>query len=72
MKKSIFIALTMVLCYGTARAQSTSSSVQMNEISAKNYKTFKVSDKVTLFAVTFKNQYKSRSCRASFYPQQHG
>lgn len=57
MKKSILIALTMVLCCGIARAQSTSSSVQMKEISAKNYTTFKVSDKVTIYAVAFKNEY---------------
>jgi len=42
------MALTAIFCYGTASAQSPSNSIQMKEISAKDYTTFKVSDKVTL------------------------
>lgn len=69
MKKSILIALTVVLCYGTAGAQSTAISIQMKEISAKSYTTFKVSDKVTLYAVSFKNQYNMQVAGHLFVPK---
>ncbi|MDB5128059.1 MAG: hypothetical protein JWQ85_2291 [Mucilaginibacter sp.] len=68
MKKSVLIALTAVLFYSTASAQLTSNSVQIKEISAKGYTTFKVSDKVTMYAVTFKNQYKTEVSGHLFIP----
>lgn len=69
MKKSIFITLTAVLLYATANAQSTSNNVQMKEISAKDYTTFKVSDKVALYAVSFKNQYNLQVAGHLFIPK---
>ncbi|KQM73056.1 hypothetical protein ASE74_21355 [Pedobacter sp. Leaf216] len=69
MKKSIFITLTAVLLYATANAQSTSNNVQMKEISAKEYTTFKVSDKVALYAVSFKNQYNLQVAGHLFIPR---
>ncbi|MFW0717566.1 alpha/beta hydrolase [Pedobacter sp. N23S346] len=69
MKKTIFIALTAVLFYGNASAQSTLNLVQMKEISAKEYTTFKVSDKVTLYAVRFKNQYNLQVAGHLFVPK---
>lgn len=68
MKKSILIALTAILSYGAVSAQSTSNSIQMKEISGKNYTTFKVSDKVTMYAVTFKNQYQMAVAGHLFIP----
>ncbi|MFC4210563.1 alpha/beta hydrolase [Pedobacter lithocola] len=68
MKKSILIALTAVLFYRTVSAQSTSNSVQMKEISEKKYSTFKVSDRVTLYKVTFKNQYQMEVAGHLFIP----
>jgi fermentation-respiration switch protein FrsA (DUF1100 family) len=68
MKKSILITLTAVLSYGTVCAQSTSNMVQMKEISGKNYTTFKVSDKVTMYAVRFKNQYQMAVAGHLFIP----
>jgi fermentation-respiration switch protein FrsA (DUF1100 family) len=69
MKKSILMALTAIFCYGTASAQSTSNSIQMTEISAKDYTTFKVSDKVTLYAVSFKNQFGLKVAGHLFVPR---
>ena len=69
MKKSILIALTAVLCFGSAGAQSTSNSIQMKELSAKSYTTFKVSNKVTLYAVSFKNQYDLQVAGHLFVPK---
>jgi fermentation-respiration switch protein FrsA (DUF1100 family) len=69
MKKSILIALTAVLCYSTAGAQSTSNSIKMKEISAKGFTTFKVSDKVIFYAVSFKNQYNLQVVGHLFVPK---
>jgi len=69
MKRSISIALTAVLCYGAAVAQRTSNTIKMKEISAKGYTTFKVSDKVTLYAVSFKNQYNLQVAGHLFMPK---
>jgi len=63
------MALTAIFCYGTASAQSPSNSIQMKEISAKDYTTFKVSDKVTLYAVSFKNQYHLKVAGHLFVPR---
>ncbi|WP_208745759.1 alpha/beta hydrolase [Pedobacter kyonggii] len=68
MKKSILIALIAILSYGSVSAQSTSNSVQMKEISGKKYTTFKVSDKVTMYAVRFKNQYQMAAAGHLFIP----
>ena len=68
MKKLLFIALTAIFSYGTAVAQSTSNSLPMKEISGKNYSTFKVSDKVTMYAVTFRNQYQMQVAGHLFIP----
>jgi len=69
MKNLIFIALAAIFFYGTAHAQSTSNLFQMKEISAKDYTTFKVSDKVALYAVTFKNQYNLQVAGHLFIPK---
>jgi uncharacterized protein len=68
MKKSILIALAAILSYGAVSAQSTSNMIQMKEISGKNYTTFKVSDKVTIYAVRFKNQYQMAVAGHLFIP----
>lgn len=68
MKKLLFIALTAIFSYGTAVAQSTSNSLPMKEISGKNYTTFKVSDKVTMYAVTFRNQNQMQVAGHLFIP----
>jgi fermentation-respiration switch protein FrsA (DUF1100 family) len=68
MKKLLFIALTTIFSYGTAVAQSRSNSLPMKEISGKNYSTFKVSDKVTMYAVTFSNQYQMQVAGHLFIP----
>ena len=41
----------------------------MKEISGKNYTTFKVSDNVTMYAVTFKNQYQMAVAGHLFIPK---
>lgn len=69
MHKLVFTVLTAILCYGTVIAQSTSKAVQMKKISAKSYTTFKVSDKVTLYAVSFKNQYNLQVAGHLFVPK---
>jgi fermentation-respiration switch protein FrsA (DUF1100 family) len=63
------MALTAIFCYGTASAQSPSNSIQMKEIAAKDYTTFKVSDKVTLYAVSFKNQFGLKVAGHLFVPR---
>ncbi len=63
------MALTAIFCYGTVSAQSPSNSIQMKEISAKDYTTFKVSDKVTLYAVSFKNQFGLKVAGHLFVPR---
>lgn len=69
MKKSILIALIALAFYGTTNAQSTSNPIEMNEISEKDFTTFKVNDQVALYAVRFKNQYNLQVAGHLFIPK---
>src|SRR5690349_4888880 len=73
MKRITIIALMSIMFLGQSYAQTkqnskTSKTVVMEQISPKNYTTFKVSDKVAIFKVTFKNQYKMNVAGHLFVP----
>lgn len=62
MKRLSIFAIPFLMFLGQANAQSQNNSefqktVTMEQISPKDYTTFKVSDNVALYSVTFKNQY---------------
>ena len=51
-----------------AQVNSSQKTEKMEQISPKKYTTFKVSEKVTMYAVTFKNQYKMEVAGHLFIP----
>jgi uncharacterized protein len=71
MKKLAIMTAAVLMLWGQADAQNVNqqNTVTMKEISAKDYTTFKVSDKVTLYAVTFKNQYQMKVAGHLFIPK---
>jgi uncharacterized protein len=73
MKRIAIIALVSIMFWGQSYAQNkqnfqTSKTVAMEQISPKSYTTFKVSDKVSMFKVTFKNQYRMNVAGHLFVP----
>ena len=50
------------------QVETTTKEKEMEKISTKEFKTFKVSDNVTLYRVTFKNQYKLDVVEHLFIP----
>ncbi|MBB6130829.1 alpha/beta hydrolase [Mucilaginibacter lappiensis] len=79
MKYTTIIAGIAILLFGQSCKQNeqqgqnsqpaSESKLQMVEISAKDYKTFKVSDQVTLYKVTFKNLLKMNVTGHLFVPK---
>lgn len=61
--------LLILSAQGYAQSDKLQKTEKMKEISAKGYTTFKVSDKVTLYAVTFKNQYQMNVAGHLFIPK---
>ena len=57
MKKVAVITLLSLLMMGQAYSQTNSKKEIMKNTEQKEYYTFKLSDKVTRQAVTFKNRY---------------
>ena len=66
MKKTITAMLSAILILSgqafaqTKAKQQKANTVTIKEISPKEYQTFTVSDKVTMYAVSFKNQYQMK------------
>lgn len=63
MKKTIIIGIASLIFLGQAYAQKVQqekikTGKEMEQISPKDYTTFKVGDDIKLYRVTFKNQYK--------------
>jgi fermentation-respiration switch protein FrsA (DUF1100 family) len=70
--KQFLIITSSFLMIGQAYAQTNQRSKKpevMKEISAKDYKTFKVSDNITMYAVTFNNQYNMNVAGHLFIPK---
>ncbi|MDR2755522.1 MAG: alpha/beta hydrolase [Planctomycetaceae bacterium] len=71
----LFIAFAIALC-GVVQSQSNvktpkrkpNNQTKMKQISPKDFSIFKVSDNVTLYSVTFKNQYKMDVAGHLFIP----
>ena len=71
-KKLAIIAATFLIFWGEGSAQTTGKQkggLEMKQINPKNYTTFKVSDNVDLFAVSFQNQYKMKVAGHLFIPK---
>lgn len=70
MKKSIILAITFFIFLGKVNAQNNQSKTnQLEKISAKDYTTFKVSDNVQMYRVSFKNLYKMNVVGHLFIPK---
>jgi fermentation-respiration switch protein FrsA (DUF1100 family) len=74
MKRITVIAITFLLILGQSFAQNkqnvqTSKTVTMEQISPKGYTTFRVSDNVTLYEVSFKNLYNMKVAGHLFIPK---
>ncbi len=74
MKKITVLAAASLMILGQAYAQTKQiqklvKTEKMEQISPKDYTTFKVSDGVTLYKVTFKNQYKMDVAGHLFIPK---
>ena len=72
MKRITIIALMSLMFLGQSYAQNkqnaqTSKTVVMEQISPETYTTFKVSDNVTMYKVSFQKPIQDERCRASFY-----
>ncbi|HEX8197076.1 MAG TPA: alpha/beta hydrolase [Pyrinomonadaceae bacterium] len=72
MKKLAIIAAAFLMFWGEATAQTTGKQKgksEMKQLNPKNYTTFKVSDDVDLYAVSFQNQYKMKVAGHLFIPK---
>jgi len=74
MKQIAIIALTSLMIWGQANAQRvqkepSKKTVVMEQISPKDYTTFKVSDNVTMYRVSFENQCKMNVVGHLFIPK---
>jgi len=69
--KKLLIIITALFALGPADAQVSKKqkAVTMKEISSNGYTTFKVSEKVTLYAVTFYNQFQMKVAGHLFIPK---
>ncbi|MGZ8511061.1 MAG: alpha/beta hydrolase [Chitinophagaceae bacterium] len=77
MKQIVIIAVTSFIMSGQACSQPKQKEQQkktegMEQISPKEFTTFKVSDNVTMYKVTFKNQYKMNVAGHLFIPKDLG
>ncbi|WPV00688.1 alpha/beta hydrolase [Mucilaginibacter sp. cycad4] len=70
MQKLLIAITALLMLWGRADAQIKNSqkAVTMKEISSKGYTTFKVSNQVTLYAVTFYNQFQMKVAGHLFIP----
>lgn len=64
-----FLLMSGQACIETKQNEQTGKSVEMEQIDPRAYTTFKVSDKVTLYGVSFKNQYKMQVAGHLFIPK---
>ncbi|MEE3716636.1 alpha/beta hydrolase [Tumidithrix elongata RA019] len=74
MKKVLILGVMTVVMMGQpfAQAQSNEQSIkkqEMEQVNPKDYTTFKVSDTITMYKVTFKNQYKMNVVGHLFVPK---
>jgi fermentation-respiration switch protein FrsA (DUF1100 family) len=71
MQKLLIAITALLMLWGRADAQIKNSqkAVTMKEISSKGYTTFKVSNQVTLHAVTFYNQFQMKVAGHLFIPR---
>ena len=74
MKQLTIIIAASLIFFGQAFAQKTqiqksSKTVNMEQISPKEYTTFKVSDNVTMYKVSFKNLYNMKVAGHLFIPK---
>jgi fermentation-respiration switch protein FrsA (DUF1100 family) len=72
MKKTAVIAFLTLLMVGQAYPQTNRKKENMNNTEQKEYYTFKLSDKVTRQAVTFKNRYGITIAADLYLPKNHG
>lgn len=69
MKYLAGIVLVSLLTVGLAKAQTQKDQSKMEQISPKGFTTFKVSDKVNLYKVSFLNQYQMKVVAHLFIPK---
>ena len=71
MKYILILAMMTLMASGQAYTQTGQSekTAQMEQITQTGYTTFKVSDNVTIYKVTFKNQYKMNVAGHLFVPK---
>lgn len=74
MKYVLILAMTTLMISGqaytqTAQKEQSKQTAQMEQISPERYTTFKVSDNVAMYKVTFKNQYKMNVAGHLFIPK---
>ena len=74
MKQLTITIAASLICFGQGFAQKTqrqksAKTVAMEQISAKEYTTFKVSDNVTMYQVSFKNLYNMEVAGHLFIPK---
>ena len=66
---AVFLVLLGQACTETKQKEQSKKVEEMEKISAKNYTTFKVSDSVEIYRVSFKNQYKMDVAGHLFVPK---
>ena len=72
MKRIAIIIVLSILMFGQAYSQTKQKSKTMNKTEQKGQYTFKLSDKVTRNAVTFKNRYGITVAGNLYIPKNHG
>ncbi len=72
MKKIAFIAFLSILLVGQAYSQTKQNKETLNNTENKEHYTFKLSDKVTRQAVTFKNRYGITIAADLYIPKNRG
>ena len=74
MKYVLILTIVTLMMSGQAYTQTeqkeqSKQTAEMEQITSKGYTTFKVSDNVTMYKVTFKNQYKMNVVGHLFVPK---
>ena len=72
MKRLLILGVLTVGMMGQPFAQAQEQSIkkqEMEQVNPKNYTTFKVSDRIAMYKVTFKNQYKMNVVGHLFVPK---
>jgi hypothetical protein len=72
MKKIAVIAVLSILLFGQAYSQTKQNKETVNNTENKEHYTFKLSDKVTRQAVTFKNRYGTTIAAHLYIPKNRG